>query len=147
MTAIPSDAEHGGALPWLPRLPKNLMTPWILLLLKQWSAHGYLLLSQLQATGFPGIDHATLYRELRNMEAAGLISSTWATESSGPAKRIYQITAAGEEMLRGWVDVIASYQKMVGGFFELYAELFKASIPAMPGSESNTTNTEEKPND
>ena len=147
MTAISSGTEPEGALPWLPRLPKNLMTPWILLLLKQWSAHGYLLQSQLQATGFPGIDHASLYRELRNMEASGLISSSWATQSSGPAKRIYEITAAGEEMLRGWVDVIASYQKMVGGFFELYADLFKASTPAVPGSDSSTINTEEKRND
>jgi PadR family transcriptional regulator PadR len=126
------------------RLPKNLLTPWILLLLKQWRAHGYVLLQQLETMGFPGVDHATLYKELRGMEANGLITSSWETASAGPAKRVYGITETGEEMLRGWANVVAGYQRMLGGFFEMYAQLFNLSgsgqsAPSSPGTNQAAT--------
>ena len=104
------------------RMPKNFLTPWILLLLKQWHLHGYLLLQYVRNMGFFGVDPATLYKELRNLEKEGFVSSEWQTDGSGPAKRIYSLTEAGEEMLRGWADVVAGYQKMITGFFDLYAE-------------------------
>ncbi len=105
-------------------MPKNFMTPWILLLLKQWSLHGYLLMQHLQNMGFLTVDHATLYKELRNLEKEGFVWSEWQTEGSGPAKRVYSITEAGEEMLRGWSDIVAGYQKVINGFFDMYGQLF-----------------------
>ena len=106
------------------RLPKNFITPWVLLVLKQWSLHGYLILQQLNRMGFSGVDHATLYRELRRLESQGFVVSEWETGESGPARRVYRITDAGEEMLRGWNDVVSGYQKMITGFFDLYAQVF-----------------------
>ena len=106
------------------RLPKNFMTPWVLLVLKQWNLHGYLILQQLNHLGFTEVDHATLYRELRRLEKEGFVSSEWETGESGPARRVYSITDAGEEMLRGWTEVVSGYQRMITGFFDLYAQVF-----------------------
>lgn len=114
------------------KLPRNFMTPWILLLLKQWKAHGYVLMQYLNQMGFPAVDHATLYKELRNLDKEGFISSEWETGGSGPAKRVYSITDAGEEVLRGYADVIAGYQRMVNGFFDLYAEAFGVRLQPHP---------------
>ena len=111
------------------RLPKNFMTPWVLLVLKQWSLHGYLILQQLERMGFSGVDHATLYRELRRLEGQGLVTSEWEAGDSGPARRVYSITDAGEEMLLGWSEVVSGYQRMINGFFDLYAQAFGISRP------------------
>ena len=106
------------------RLPKNFITPWVLLVLKQWNLHGYLILQQLNQMGFADVDHATLYRELRRLEKEGFVASEWETGGSGPARRVYSITTAGEDMLRGWTDVVSGYQRMINGFFDLYAQVF-----------------------
>ena len=111
------------------RLPKNFMTPWVLLVLKQWNLHGYLLLQQLNRMGFTDVDHATLYRELRRLEKEGYVASQWETGSSGPARRVYSITEAGEQMLLGWTDVVSGYQKMITGFFDLYSQVFGLAPP------------------
>ena len=121
---------NGADVPGSKRLPKNFITPWVLLVLKQWSLHGYLILQQLNRMGFAEIDHATLYRELRRLEGQGLVASEWETSGSGPARRVYRITGAGEEMLLGWTEVVSGYQRMINGFFDLYAQVFGFSPPA-----------------
>ena len=124
------------SVPGSARLPKNFMTPWVLLVLKQWNLHGYLILQQLNRMGFPDIDHATLYRELRRLEKEGFVASEWETGGSGPARRVYSITSAGEEMLRGWTDVVSGYQRMITGFFDLYAQVFGFAPPSENGEQS-----------
>ena len=124
------------SVPGSARLPKNFMTPWVLLVLKQWNLHGYLILQQLNRMGFPEIDHATLYRELRRLEKEGFVASEWETGGSGPARRVYSITRAGEEMLQGWTDVVSGYQRMITGFFDLYAQVFGFAPPAENGEQS-----------
>ena len=126
------------SIPGSGRLPKNLITPWVLLALKQWSLHGYLLLQHLERMGFSGIDHATLYRELRRLESQGLVTSEWEAGDSGPARRVYRITGAGEEMLLGWTEVVSGYQRMINGFFDLYAQAFGVSNPEEAGDGSGS---------
>ena len=125
------------------KLPKNFMTPWVLLVLKQWNIHGYLIMQHLNQMGFPEIDHATLYKELRRLESEGCIESEWQTDGNGPAKRVYKITEAGEALLLGWTDVVSGYQRMINGFFDMYAQVFGFKPPAepAPGSPGNQTKT------
>ncbi len=117
------------------RMPKNFLTPWVLLVLKQWSLHGYLILQQLERMGFQGVDHPTLYRELRRLEQQGHVASEWLTDGSGPAKRVYSITEAGEEILKGWTDVVSGYQRMITGFFDLYSQVFGMTPAGGPESD------------
>ena len=126
------------------RLPKNFMTPWVLLVLKQWDLHGYLILQQLNQMGFTNVDHATLYRELRRLEKEGYVASEWETGSSGPARRVYSITEAGEQMLQGWTDVVSGYQKMITGFFDLYSQVF-GLVPPHGDDEHGESQASEEP--
>ena len=114
------------------RLPKNFLTPWVLLVIKQWKLHGYLILQQLNNMGFADVDHATLYRELRRLERDGFVDSEWETTGSGPARRVYTITDAGEEMLQGWTEVVSGYQRMINGFFDLYGQVFGIPTASRP---------------
>lgn len=134
-------------IPGNQRLPRNFITPWVLLVLKQWSLHGYLILQQLERMGFAGIDHATLYRELRRLERDGFVASEWQTGESGPARRVYSITDAGEEMLRGWTGVVSGYQRMINGFFDLYAQVFGFPPPTEAGEPSFPSSGEDAPQD
>ena len=128
------------------RLPKNFMTPWVLLVLKQWNLHGYLILQQLNRMGFTEVDHATLYRELRRLEKEGYVASEWETGSSGPARRVYSITEAGEQMLLGWTEVVSGYQKMITGFFDLYSQVFGLVPPQGEGENAESPTTDEPEN-
>jgi len=129
------------------KLPKNFMTPWILLVLKQWNIHGYLIMQYLNQMGFSAVDHATLYKELRRLESDGYVESEWQTEGNGPAKRVYKITDAGEELLLGWTDVVSGYQRMINGFFDMYAQVFgfrpsTEPVPDNPEDQSKTDKSE-----
>ncbi len=134
------------SVPGSARLPKNFMTPWVLLVVKQWNLHGYLILQQLNQMGFTEVDHATLYRELRRLEKEGYVSSEWETGNSGPARRVYSITDAGEQMLQGWTDVVSGYQKMITGFFDLYSQVFGLVPPTSedPAAEPPVSEEPEK---
>lgn len=44
-----------------------------------------------------------IYRHLRQMEEEKLVVSQWEAEGSGPAKRVYVLTAEGAEVLEAWV--------------------------------------------
>ena len=124
------------------KLPKNFMTPWVLLVLKQWNIHGYLIMKYLNQMGFSQVDHATLYKELRRLESDGYIESEWQTDGNGPAKRVYKITETGEELLLGWTDVVSGYQRMISGFFDMYAEVFGFRPTTEPATDSSNNQSE-----
>jgi poly-beta-hydroxybutyrate-responsive repressor len=104
----------------LGRLPKSFLASWLLLLLRNWSAHGYQLIQQLTAMGLGLVDPATVYRTLRQLEREGYISSSWDPRASGPARRMYTLTDAGEEYLQLWSRQLEQYQATLDRFFEIY---------------------------
>jgi DNA-binding PadR family transcriptional regulator len=72
----------------------------LLLLLHRQPAHGYTLLEQLQEFGLGGIAPSVIYRVLRDMEAREWVASKWYEEQTQePPRRIYRITARGDEVL------------------------------------------------
>ena len=54
-----------------------------------------------------------MYRTLRQLERSGFVSSFWDTSESGPARRMYSLTKAGELFLSGWIDVLQNYQNIL----------------------------------
>lgn len=105
-------------------MPKNLMVPVLLLSLKDWSLHGYKLIQELTQYGFTSIDQGNVYRTLRQLEKDNLIKSEWDTTTSGPAKRIYSITEAGETYLSTCTDALEQYQSIINRFFTIYMDMF-----------------------
>ncbi len=84
-------------------LPRNYLRPCLLLLLAEGTSHGYELLDQVSALGLDRVDPGGLYRCLRAMDEEGLVRSSWAPSTSGPARRTYELTDEG----RDWLHVIA----------------------------------------
>src|SRR4051812_1069795 len=99
------------------RLGRDLLVPYILLLLSSYQMHGYMLLQRLTELGLNLFDPTTVYRTLRGMERDGLIASRWETESEGPARRVYSLTDAGSRMLESWAGALDSYQRTLSSFF------------------------------
>src|SRR5260221_10078425 len=85
-----------------PRLHGELLSTSLLAFLKNWNAYGYQLAQQLAASGMPECDSGTVYRTLRHLEKSGFVSSFWDTSESGPARRMYSLTQAGDLILAGW---------------------------------------------
>lgn len=77
----------------------------ILQLLTRNSASGY----DLKKRFFSSVGHGwhaydtQIYRELKTLEAAGLVTGKVAQGRSGPQRRLYSITDAGRESLSEWL--------------------------------------------
>jgi len=98
--------------------------PCLLLLLHRNAAHGYSLLEELKEFGFAEapIDPSVVYRALRDMEAQGLVTSIWDTTGPGPPRRVYRLTAQGNQRLAWWVADLRETQKALGRFLKAYEE-------------------------
>jgi len=95
------------------RLHGDLLSTTLLAYLRNWNAYGYQLAQQLAQAGLPAFDSGTVYRTLRQLEKAGMVSSFWDTSESGPARRMYSLTKAGEIFLSGWIEVLERYQRVL----------------------------------
>lgn len=98
--------------------PERFMQPSLLMTLLEGQSYGYELIQRLAEYGFvqgeapPGM----VYRHLRQMEEEGLVASVWDSEGSGPARRVYAITADGREVLEAWVDYMERQAKVLEAF-------------------------------
>ena len=82
------------------RHPNVLLGPLLLLLLAEEPGHGYDLIERLRSFGFEN-RAGSLYRELRRLEEGGLVTSYWeASQTRGPARRVYELTFDGRRALR-----------------------------------------------
>ena len=78
----------------------RMLEPALLLLLHYGTAHGYTLLEQLREFGLGDLNSSMVYRTLRDMEEKGWVDSTWDEEQAqGPPRRVYRLTALGDEVL------------------------------------------------
>jgi len=71
-------------------------------------AYGYLIAQEADtlAVTHAGLDTAVIYRTLHRLEVAGKITSSWDTEGSGPARRLYTLTDDGWHHVAEWGDVL-----------------------------------------
>ena len=105
-------ANTNGARPE-PRLTGDLLSSSLLAYLRRWNAYGYQLVQELGKAGMENFDSTTVYRTLRQLERSGLVSSFWDTSESGPARRMYAITKAGDTFLDLFLDTFTRYQKIL----------------------------------
>jgi PadR family transcriptional regulator PadR len=99
------------------------MEPTLLLLLHEDRRHGYDLLERLEDFGLSGMDPSVVYRALRDMEAREWVTSTWDTErTQGPPRRVYRLTALGDETLASWVHDLEEAQKRIQHLLDTYRQ-------------------------
>jgi DNA-binding PadR family transcriptional regulator len=85
-----------------------------LLLLHHGPAHGYTLIDKLDAYGLGDVNPSVVYRALRDMEEEGWVSSTWDEEQTkGPPRRVYSLTALGDEVLAWWTRDLRETRQMI----------------------------------
>jgi len=87
-------------------------------------SHGYDLLNELAGLcPEEELDPASLYKNLRNMEKDGFVTSEWDTGNPGPARRVYKTTELGQEVLQGWGLAIKRNKETLEWFLNRYGEL------------------------
>jgi len=105
------------------RVP-NFAMPRLLLELAKKTSHGYELIERLSQEGNATPDPGNFYRMLRSLEEDGLVCSTWDTQNSGPARRVYELTAQGMEFLHAWAATIHQTHQSLSRFLSDYETLF-----------------------
>jgi len=90
----------------------------LLLLKKKGHSYGYDLSGDLQEHALTDaeIERGALYRTLRQLETNGNVASDWETDKGGPARRVYRLTAKGEEHLKEWATVLEHVSKSMARF-------------------------------
>jgi PadR family transcriptional regulator PadR len=103
---------------------RRWLEPFVLVLLASGSEHGYAIMGDLEALGVTNgaVDVGQVYRTLRDLEAAGQVTSEWSNDPVGPQRREYQLTDAGHAALAEWAAVmkdrarlIKLFEKRLGG--------------------------------
>jgi len=110
-------------------LPKNFLRPCLLLLLREHPAHGYDLLERLRPLGFNRDDPGRLYRALRALETDELVRSVWEKSTSGPDRRMYELTRQGMELLHESVTALKATHDILGMFLSRYTEFVALAPP------------------
>lgn len=106
----------------------GFLQPCLLLMLHREDAHGYNLLNGLDEFGLnpEAHDPSMIYRALRDMEAAGWITSYEGEESLGPQRRVYRLTEEGRRYLDVWVKDLHRAKREIGLLLEAYERDVKA---------------------
>lgn len=107
----------------------------LLLLMEHGPSHGYHLLQNLGRFGFEpdSQDPGLVYRHLRRLEKEGMVTSRWDTGGPGPAKRLYEVTPEGYELLESWAVIIENNIVILQRFLDFYRSL--AEKYQLPGKE------------
>lgn len=86
----------------------------MLQLLAEAPRHGYQLIEPLKAFGFDWDGPGPIYQELRKLDAAVFVRSSW-ERSHGPARRVYEPTDAGMAALERYVRDVAELAVRLDG--------------------------------
>ena len=92
----------------------------LLALLAKEPAHGYelkLALEQTFGEAYPSPNIGQIYVTLKRLEQDGLVRSQDVEQSARPNKRVYELTPAGREALRAWVDEPSDGPRVRDDFF------------------------------
>ena len=123
---------------------RHWLVPYLLLILRNMTLHGYDLMNRLAEFGINTVDQGTIYRTLRQLEKDGHVASSWENSDIGPSRRVYSITDLGVSFLGTWSKTMGFYQNMIGGFVDFYQATLTGNIyrPVMSTSEQ-TEKTEQ----
>lgn len=99
----------------------RFLEPTLCLILHHHPSHGYTLLERLEEFGLGAIDSGVVYRALRDMEGKGWVTSAWDTEQAqGPPRRVYHLTAQGDQVLRGWMGDLRQTRGQIDHLVDMY---------------------------
>ena len=85
--------------------------------------------------GFNRDDPGRLYRALRSLENDGLVQSVWQKSSSGPDRRMYELTRDGMQTLHDSVTALRSTNELLEVFLSRYTEF----VAVKPGRKARAS--------
>src|SRR5580658_9305899 len=100
--------------------PRRFVLPAILLLLSERPGYGYGLVPRLQEFHFGHVDRPAVYRALAQLERDGLVEASSQNPKAGQSRRVYRITALGEQTLRVWMGVVREEHRCLGEVIRRY---------------------------
>jgi PadR family transcriptional regulator PadR len=99
------------------QLLKGVLELAVLAVIAQGETYGYEILSTLENAGLDGVGDASVYGTLRRLEQAGNLESRLEASDSGPARKYYSVTAAGQRQLETgtatWSSINGALGKLV----------------------------------
>ena len=104
----------------------KFLQPALLIILAKGKSHGFQMISDLESSGMvsgDSMDPAGLYRTLKRMEAAELVTSYWDTETTSKPRRIYEITEQGRSCLGTWEKTLLEYRSNIDAITRGIAEV------------------------
>ena len=112
----------------------------LLLLKKKGPTYGYDLSADLQEYALTDaeIERGALYRTLRQLETNGNVVSEWDVQGSGPARRVYRLTAKGERHLEEWATVLHHVSKSMARFVAEATKIKRQRAHAKSGTRTRT---------
>lgn len=105
---------------WVPQLRKGLVELCVMAALRGREAYGYEILQRLGRSAALAISESTVYPILARLAQDGLVKVRVEASPSGPPRRYYRLTAAGETRL----DEMAGYWRQISNAVEA---LFRAA--------------------
>lgn len=97
--------------------------------------HGYIIVQQAAHSPMFGgkkPDATGIYRALKRMEEAELVTSEWETPEEGSAKRLSTLTDKGRHCLRRWIDALACYELTLEELRGQAAQALGIDLPDAP---------------
>lgn len=97
--------------------------------------HGYIIVQQAAHSPMFGgkkPDATGIYRALKRMEEAELVTSEWETPEEGSAKRLFTLTDKGRHCLRRWIDALACYELTLEELRGQTAQALGIDLPDAP---------------
>lgn len=102
--------------------PRNFLRPCLLLLLLESPSHGYDLIRRLDPYDVTDGDPGHVYRALRSLEQDRMVRSAWVPSATGPSRRVYRLTARGQESLQTTVPALEHAAAVIDRFLRTYAQ-------------------------
>jgi PadR family transcriptional regulator PadR len=99
------------------QLLKGILSMLLIRMLSTSEDYGYSVVVRLQESGFEGLTEGTVYPALTRLEAKGWLQSRLVPSDSGPARKYYRSTEAGDtELARAtadWSDVVVNVERVM----------------------------------
>jgi DNA-binding PadR family transcriptional regulator len=99
----------------------KLVNPMVLAILSREPAHGYALARQIEerfsAAARP--NSSSIYRILKDLEDGGFVSVHLEEPSSGPVRKVYEITDLGVKCLNQWAESLRVHRDAIDNLLRL----------------------------
>jgi PadR family transcriptional regulator, regulatory protein PadR len=104
---------------WTTQMRKGLLELSVLAALKGNRLYGYDIVKRLSGVGGLVMSEGTIYPILSRFKKEGLVETTLVESAEGPARKYYQLTAKGRQMLS---HMLAAWAEVRDGIHHVSAE-------------------------